>query len=171
MCHVVSSNSYKNLPADRWIHTTGEKGLEFVVSERREDRSTDFSISDSHTNSENVPRILDELVIWGKVLIVKCGFMKWSGLVGATVLPSVDHWSNKQARGLAFPKSIFETFIQCELKEWRWAHSQKMILEGEKLKVWKVLEINWTQTSRLGKDKQKEQGGRGSLHHQPPNIS
>lgn len=36
---------------------------------------------------------------------------------------------------------------------------------------WKLLEINWTQTVRLGKDKQKEQGGRGSLHHQPQNIS
>lgn len=28
MCHVVSSNSYKNLQADKWIQTSGEKRLE-----------------------------------------------------------------------------------------------------------------------------------------------
>lgn len=61
----------------------------------------------------------------------------------------------------------------------RWAHSRKTILEvgvGEKSSVqlcvdWKVHEINWTQPVWRGKDKQKEQGGRGSLHRQPQNIS
>lgn len=75
--------------------------------------------------------------------------------------------------GIGFPKSIFETFIHWEWKERRWAHRKgKKEKSSVQLSVdWKLLEINWTQTVRLGKDKQKEQGGRGSLHRQPQNIS
>lgn len=134
MCHVVSSNSYKNLPVDRWIHTTGEKRLEFVVSERRNDRSTNFSPLGFthklyHCSLEMFP---ESWASWSSGFLRRsCQMWMYEVVRGgwATVFMSVDRWSDEQTWDYIFPRASFETFIQWEWKERRWAHSQNMILE------------------------------------------
>lgn len=62
----------KTLPADRWIHTTGEKrGLVLV-------REWEVPLWDSNVAAENVPA--------GVVRLRSCGFIKCLELVRATVL-------------------------------------------------------------------------------------
>ncbi len=176
MCHVVSSNSYKNLPADRWTHTTGEKGPEFA-SERRNDTRTDFSLSNTdifYHIADNAPKIRNESVIWGGVLTSNMDL--WSDH-GYSCLWITD-LTNK--RRYLFPEASLR-LSSTESERSEDAVTSKGDFgrrRGEKKRSsvqlgvhWKVLEINRTQTVRLGQDKQKEQGGRGSLHHQPQNIS
>ena len=137
MCHVVSSNSYKNLPVDRWIHTTGEKRLEFVVSERRNDRSTDFSpLGFTHKLyplfTGNVPWILGKLVVWvfwGEVLVVKCGCMKWSEVDELLYpCPWITDLTNKHTRWLGGNLSQ-DHLWDFHPEERKWARCQNMILE------------------------------------------
>lgn len=119
MCHVVSSNSYKNLPADRWIHTTDEKGAGVYRQWEKERQTFPFRIQTQTHVAENVPRILDKLLIWEVVLIVKCGFMKW---LGWSELQNSCLWINfKLSQKHLWERSEDELTV----KRWFWKKKKK----------------------------------------------
>lgn len=97
-----------NLPdrqTGEYILLVKKGGPEFASERRKWQENRLFPLDFRHKFyhvAEKVPRILDELVIRGEVLTSNMDLWSDRGFVGATVLTSVDHWSDKQAQGCVF---------------------------------------------------------------------